>query len=116
MNPNNYVTQPMAQRLVDAGIVLETEKELIHVVDGSWYLVDKNKGQSGAIDKRIPAPMFTEIWRELPEYARIEKQAVNLLAHACLITGTPTFVNNNPCEAAAELLIFCEGEKINDPL
>jgi len=79
MNKLNSATQEASQRLVDAGIVLETEKSWIYArhialksAPSSWMLYNSDSLLSvTAIEKRpscvIPAPSMAEVCRELPE-------------------------------------------------
>ncbi len=67
MNQLNYATLEASKRLVDAGIVLETEtvwrKNRDLRVEPGYYLTRK------ALYHRktdIPAPCMAEVWRELP--------------------------------------------------
>ncbi len=67
MNQLNYATLEASKRLVDAGIVLETEtvwrKNRDRRVEPGYYLTRK------ALYHRktdIPAPCMAEVWRELP--------------------------------------------------
>ena len=83
MNPNNYASLEASQRLVEAGVMLET--------DFYWYVYNEDMCRSLiAADKAIPAPYLVnrasvrtrigsiptayvpapsmaEVWRELPE-------------------------------------------------
>ena len=68
MNELNYASLKASKRLVEAGIVLETEMQRVHVKNGSWHLVPvDNKPVSDEIDIIIQAPSMAEVWRELPE-------------------------------------------------
>jgi hypothetical protein len=86
MNLNNYGTQPACQRLVDNGIVLETDcywvKEKTNectTLDayelmlrrGDWFIpTDPDYYYSGfpiASCDHIPAPSMAEVWWELPD-------------------------------------------------
>ena len=70
MNPLNYATLEASKRLVDAGIVLETEKVHFQIGD-VWFLRDRMCAGSNLIPSKIciPAPSMAEVWRELPEHA-----------------------------------------------
>ena len=63
MNPNNYASLEASKRLVDAGIVLETEA--VWATDGlDWVLMSRNR--CGSWTQVIPGPSMVEVWRELP--------------------------------------------------
>ena len=79
MNELNYGSREACERLVKAGIVLETEKMWIYArhiplkgADKSWKLFDRQSLMAiEATDQRpdciLPAPSMAEAWRELPE-------------------------------------------------
>jgi hypothetical protein len=67
MNPNNYATLEAAQRLLDAGIVLETD-----FCSDLWG--DPNKiipwysGVEPGHPDFVPRPSMAEVWREYREH------------------------------------------------
>jgi hypothetical protein len=78
MNPLDYGSLEACQRLVKAGIVLETERyhethgidcyELVTKEKRDAYLDDVNKKHVSLFNfKWVPAPSMAEVWRELPE-------------------------------------------------
>ena len=75
MNQLNYASLEASKRLVDAGIVIKSEKIWASVpnpynVDREgnslphWKLIDP---PLYPYKEQIPAPSMTEVWRELPE-------------------------------------------------
>ena len=75
MNPNNYASLEASKRLVEAGIVLETEALWV-----KWYFDTSTNMNYSPFEWRlmyqsltqvdleyIPAPSMAEVWRELPE-------------------------------------------------
>ena len=63
-NPDNVGTLEACQRLQAAGIVLKTE--------AWWNLCGSGKDAQWRLERvkcpgSVPAPCFTEVWRELPE-------------------------------------------------
>ena len=114
MNPLNYCTQPYAQKLHDAGIVIKTDygwAELPNYYvakDGSypleWRLVDKPHSH---YKHPLPAPCFVEVWRELPERAQIKKY----LNRSVCEYNNHCFENTNPTDAAIELLVWVKGRE-----
>ena len=112
MNQENYCSLEAAQRLVDAGIVLETDSVWFRFTVG-WQLIKKDSGY--IYDERLPAPCFTEVWRELPFQSYIKMlddgssiawicdEERDLISHECWST--------NPADALAELLIWVKGQE-----
>ena len=94
MNPNNYASLEASQRLVEAGVMLET--------DFYWYVYNEDMCRSLiAADKAIPAPYLVnrasvrtrigsiptayvpapsmaEVWRELPESIKVRDRDYSL--------------------------------------
>lgn len=126
MNPLNYASLEASQRLVNAGMVLETEAWWSQVprdnTDGGstetvweWKLCN-----SPTVDPKrsVPAPSMSEIWRELPEYIdeyelRIVKSNDMLLAsymkgRVITLYGCR---NTNPTDALIDLLIWVTEQK-----
>lgn len=57
-----YVSLPMARRLQEAGVVMETEK-VWTLYGEQWILADSNF----PFDSPVPAPSMAELWEWLPE-------------------------------------------------
>jgi hypothetical protein len=131
MNTQNVGSLEACKRLVDAGIVLETEKVWIyarHIAlkssPPSWMLVTKSSVMSvTAAEKQplsvIPAPCFTDVWRELPwvidNYGLISMNKVDNITCCGYRKGMairePKFESENPTDALIELLIWVKGEE-----
>lgn len=127
MNPNNYCTLEVSQRLVAKGIVLET--------DQYWSLSDKKLYPRSTIiacrsevgKHVIPAPSMAELWRELPKQ-RDTYYTLNLFKYqggGRIITCARysnerdedtkyEYDNPNPCDALASLLIWVRKEAGDD--
>jgi predicted DNA-binding ArsR family transcriptional regulator len=123
MNPLNYCTLELSHKLVENGIVLETEAYWIKVSDSyklvhsKYYLVQINFDC-------LPAPSFAELWRELPEtfaprnhthYLYMRKinnfmQAGYVVIKKGIWTPLINFEATNPADALAELLIWVQKE------
>ena len=100
-----------SKRLVDAGIILETD--FIYNSDGKLLyspLVERRDGD-------IPAPSMEEVWRELPEqhdgeYLRLFKDEGKTFC------GYGEYAdrwgNENPADALIDLLIFVRKEQGNE--
>jgi hypothetical protein len=128
MNPLNHATLEASNRLVDAGIVLETEKVWVQIPnlyatnkDGSsplrWECRDK---AYGSYSDFIPAPSRTEVWRELPEWTSDEDgwleitkdgEEIDVGYHSKSSHSNPFFTSTNPTDALIDLLIWVRKEK-----
>jgi hypothetical protein len=112
MNKDNYVTLPVAQRLVEKRIMLETDAWWILGFDGKYSLVHcATKVMMSVIKERpgsIPAPSMSELWRELPE-GTITLNGIGRELY-CSCQGSQILHNVNPCDALAELLIWVRKE------
>jgi hypothetical protein len=64
MNQNNYASLEASKRLVEAGIVLETEALWFFGTDNEWHLSEI--WLCNYAKQAIPAPSMAEVWRELP--------------------------------------------------
>jgi hypothetical protein len=107
MNKDNYVTLPVAQRLVAAGIVLETEQYwYISPLGSVWRirLGDELTSTMKLPQFSIPAPSMSELWRELPE-GTITLNGIDRELY-CSCQGSQILHNATPCDALAELLIW----------
>jgi hypothetical protein len=71
MNPLNHATLEASKRLVDAGIVLETEAFWFISPKGTGRLINYKPTQS-ELEQYVdgmaiaPAPSMAEVWRKLP--------------------------------------------------
>jgi hypothetical protein len=121
-NPLNYATREASQKLLDNGIMLETENIWVWV-DREWIL--SKKEHYATFVPRYPAPSFAEVWRELPEEIIVKD---NFLKYRILLWkyggksycayinnyndfGSEFFFNINPTDALIELKIWVEGDK-----
>jgi hypothetical protein len=129
MNELNYASLEASKKLVDNGIVLETDTVWYLLKDGDWYLSGDNMPMSQII-KELPAPSFAELWRELPEVhktesgieCRLQLDKIRrndgvVVASAQYVYGDEDqyvikfFANTNPVDALAELLIWVKGQE-----
>jgi hypothetical protein len=72
MNNDNYCSLGMCQKLVEAGIVLETEVVFVKLFEGH-KLRRKDSFSFREEDDYIPAPTMAELWRELPTIPYLRK-------------------------------------------
>ena len=112
MNTQNYASLEACQRLVDAGVVLETDAIWSLFYNG-WRLVLRTELHPLVED--YPAPSMAEVWRELPEqhddeYLRLFKDEGKTFC------GYGEYAdrwgNENPTDALIDLLIFVRKEKL----
>lgn len=136
MNEQNYASLEACQRLVKAGIVLETEAAWIllpnlyvTLADGSspkfWQLISKdNPAYRVGLHRdyeTIPAPSMAEVWRELPKRHRAKNFGLCPLImlagdndETIVCYGSASLaqiVNDNPTDALIDLLIWVRKEK-----
>jgi hypothetical protein len=121
MNQDNYCTREYAQKLLDAGIVLETDCAWYQNSLDGWHLLQVTDFNDGLFNRRLPAPCFTEVWRELPviverddvEYSlSLEKSTSCSVLHYSNQQMIKTLFradSENPTDAAIELLIWVRG-------
>ena len=73
MNPLNYASLEASKRLVEAGIVLETEAGWYKIFRPGCHSFDMvlsmRSGNEKFYGDNYPAPSMAEVWRELPETA-----------------------------------------------
>lgn len=122
VNIENYASLEASQRLISAGIVLETEaywQPIGHLSYGKFGLVHENK-RSAAKENCIPSPSMAEVWRELPTEIMYKKYQYFFGAdkedivgdtrrgYRTPLKGTPLviFQNTNPTDALVNLLIW----------
>lgn len=65
MNPLNHASLEASKRLVEAGIELYTDMVWFHGPRGTWHVSERYMCSRGS--ETIPAPLMTEVWRELPD-------------------------------------------------
>lgn len=130
MNELNYTTLEASQRLVAAGIVLETDFYWFAYNDNTLrslrdagkaipqpYLITKESvGNCNTRTSYVPAPSMSELWRELPDEAYCQMRpsrktvvGVRIQVPAGMIEDDQ-YINENPCDALADLLIWVRGK------
>ena len=124
MNQDNYCSLEVAQRLVDAGIVLETE--CFYDLKSELHL---NRGMTGnriAREGCLPAPCFAELLQELKKdvifygsnlyfsYQLLEQGFYSNSVKFSDDLGrieSPSFISDNPADALAELIIWVKEQE-----
>lgn len=107
MNPNNYASLEASKRLVDAGIVLDTEALWMKDQLGHWILTDE---PCASWQEHYPAPSMAEVWRELPYAATIYKGPRYNSAWIEHGMDNTEIYKNNPTDAMIDLLIWARKE------
>lgn len=117
MNPNNYTSLELSQRLAAAGIVLyNTDFRWATHTGQEWELIPSNSQLEGWITS-YPAANLSELWREFSQYQVhmfIEMGDTKVWVEwyeDSYLKCSPAFTNISPCDALAELLIWVKGEK-----
>ena len=108
MNTQNVGSLEACQRLVDAGIELETEAYWIRVANSPMMLVDNRHGA----DEYYPAPSMTEVLEELPNNTAFLKNKVYYASVGGSDNEYKEFVGANPTDALINLLIWVRKEKL----
>ena len=120
VNKLNYASLEASKRLVEAGIVLETDA--VWYVNGAGWQLSNRDWVAGVITyfEMISAPSMAEVWRELPDLigagelrmARIINTHEAVLYYGWIDEDgkeqieTKVFRNTNPADALIDLLIF----------
>jgi hypothetical protein len=112
MNEANYASLEASKRLVEAGIVLETDAVWVkwysdNYPHGEYRLVYKALVQIEEFNEQYPAPSMAEVWRELPDVMAMNHR--NGETECWLETGSDSFASTNPTDALIDLLIFIKG-------
>ena len=112
MNEINYASLEASKRLVDAGIVLETDCYWWDF--GSYWKIVSHKHEYGT--KCIPALSMAEVWRELPEtiqfgpatwkHLTTEKMGTRMEAYYRPCDSKEIISSENPTDALIDLLIW----------
>jgi hypothetical protein len=128
INPDNYCTREAAQRLVDAGIVVETDVAWVKpALTEEWFICSREDQSSlFPFNRFLPALSYTEAWRMLPGwiYAGVpdaasgQKAQYNLEMTKCgditwieYFALSPSFENINPTDACIYLKIWLKGKE-----
>ena len=117
MNLLNYGSLKASKRLVDAGIVLETDFYWILYPTEAGYLLGDKSSVLLSI-KHYPAPSMAEAWRELPRTfneANPELWKVSYITYCAYCDGNLQLMehsisNTNPTDALIDLLIWARKE------
>jgi hypothetical protein len=131
MNLLNNATLEASKRLVEKGIVLETDCYHISVCqtiegDWQWTVIERTDLSVMANFDKIPAPCMADVWRELPDLFKPDNESSGFLTmqkvgaftevgYERIIHGQSkvikSFENTNPTDALIELRIWLEEQK-----
>ena len=116
MNELNYASLEASKRLVNAGIVLlDAEHWWWKKHDGSDWYVDLFPTVDRIVrDDRTPAPLLSEVWRELPyklgkNYLSLWRRQDGHTVAEYENMELAVFRNTNPTDALIDLLIWQKG-------
>ena len=111
MNELNYASLEASQRLVDEGIMLDTDSYWA-IYLGNTHLASlvnndsiHNKDLLSECKKYIPAPTMAEIWRELPE------GTISMKANDRLYCYKGVVHSINPTDSLIDLLILIKKDE-----
>lgn len=118
MNKLNVASLEASKRLVDNGIVLETECYW-HFNDYKYEWQLERRDYFTENIGLITAPSMAEVWRELPEYINDQQYQLQLWRHKgnnyCAYLdrdnneASPICININPTDALIDLLVWLKG-------
>lgn len=113
MNTQNVGSLGACQRLVDSGIVLETDFVWRLGADG-WKLLTKDwvRDMMSNTYESLPAPSMTEVLEELPNNTAFLKNKVYYASVGGSDNEYKEFVGANPTDALIDLLIWIRKEKL----
>jgi hypothetical protein len=122
MNEANYASLEASKRLVDAGIVLETEAHWWKKRDKTGYYLSRKALYHRTSD--APAPSMAEVWRELPEHITVKGRKFSKTLQESFgdcyayyenqLNGETarTITRINPADALIDLLIWVKKEAV----
>lgn len=129
MNPNNYASVKASKRLVEAGIVLETEAGWYKIYRPGCHSFDMvlslRSGNEKFYGDNFPAPSMAEVWRELPETIDEYDLTCEKIFNGGMQAGYTTYDVSglrwkvllnaaNPTDALIDLLIWARKEASHD--
>ena len=113
MNTQNVGSFEACKRLVEAGIVLETDFVWRLGADG-WKLLTKDwvRDMMSNTYESLPAPSMTEVLEELPNNTAFLKNKVYYASVGGSDNEYKEFISTNPTDALIDLLIWTRKEKV----
>ena len=110
MNTQNVGNFEACKRLVEAGIVLETDFYWARDSNG-WYLRTYVTYEREVLES-IPAPSMTEVLKELPNNTAFLKNKIYYASTGGKDSVYKEFISTNPTDALIDLLIWTRKEKV----
>ena len=114
MNTQNFARLEACKRLVEAGIVLETDFYWVKLITRDEWVLSTLDNVVLKFYESIPAPSMAEVWRELPEWTECKKQAVETKCVLMTKDNIKVFFSENPTDALIDLLIYIKDLKRSD--
>ena len=118
MNQDNYCSPEVAQKLVDACIVLETDWYWVKLITKEEWVLSTLDNVVLKFYESIPAPSMAEVWRELPESITkggtiqyLEMGKTGSKTYAAYDFADDYVLFDNPADVLAELLIWVKGQE-----
>ena len=127
MNKDNFATLEACQRLIDAGIVLETDARWRFNNHSFEWILFADDSTSIEIAVCYPAPSMAEVWRGLPPqigdgYLELGKNEIEGATWACYVENINDChehdevyhglqKNTNPTDALIDLYIWTVGQE-----
>lgn len=119
MNELNYASLEASKKLYEAGIIIKTECDWICFKGApTGYAIEQKWRIPAGKYEHIPAPCFTEVWRELPESITkggtiqyLEMGKTGNKTYAVYDFADDYVLFENPTDALIELKIWLEKEK-----
>lgn len=112
MNPNNYASLEASKRLVETGIVIETEAGWYKIFRPGCHSFDMvlsmRSGNEKFYGDNYPAPSMAEVWRELPEGTYLHKNTFD--TEAAFGVKEYSIRDESPTDALIDLLIWVRKE------
>lgn len=110
MNEKNYASLESSKRLVDAGIVLDTDMYWIRYSEEAPYRLATFSQATTTINniypRRIPAPTMVEVWREMKGISVSMRLCIDGSTCVWLQQDTYQQEDINPADALIDLLIW----------
>ena len=118
MNTQNFARLEACKRLVEAGIVLETDFYWVKLITRDEWVLSTLDNVVLKFYESIPAPSMAEAWRELPEHITkggtiqyLEMGKTGSKTYAAYDFADDYILFDNPTDALIDLLVYIRKEK-----
>jgi hypothetical protein len=116
MNELNTASIEASKKLYEAGIVLETDCIWCQYIEGFRLIAVT---ELHPLVEVIPAPCFTDVWKELPWYVlrddvncQLQIEKYNTFTSAYYDGTGQNYTSENPTDALIDLLIWVKGQEV----